>query len=117
MPITKPTPQTYSISRYEQTGDNLFIRLESTNNPVYLEHFFTPDEQNDIEGIIEGLVAQLEVLDDDYITPTPMISKMDEVPNLSIKTENIAIAKTSFLAEKAKLEAPIEEVNNLDIKQ
>ena len=92
---------TYSVSRYEQTGDQLFIRLESTNNPVYLEHFFTQDEQQDVPGTIEGLVAQLQVLDDNYVAPTPMVSLMDAVSDViaQVDMNAVAVKKTALIAK------------------
>lgn len=98
----KPIEQTqsYLISRFETQGDSMFICLNSTNNPVYLEHFFSADEQADIEGTIEGLVAQLQILDDNYVAPLPVISKLDEVKSLTINTDNIASKKSAILVER-----------------
>jgi hypothetical protein len=67
---TKFIQQNYTVSRYEQSGMQLFIRLESTNNPVYLEHYFTADEQLDIPTVMIDLVAQLQIIDDNYLAPT-----------------------------------------------
>ncbi len=50
--------KTYKITRFEENGEQLFICLNSTNNPVYLEHFFTSEEKLDRAGTIERLVAQ-----------------------------------------------------------
>jgi len=33
--------QDYKISRYEQKSDQLFICINSTVAPVYVEHFFS----------------------------------------------------------------------------
>jgi len=97
--------KTYSISRYEQNGEQLFICLNSTNNPVYLEHFFTEDEKLDIEGTITRLVAELEIKDAKYVAPLPTIDKLEEAKDLEIQETDITTAKNLILAEKARLEA------------
>ena len=95
---------TYNISRYEEQGDSLFICIVSKNNPVYLEHFFTAEEKLDKSGTIERLVAELELLDDAYVAPIPVVSKLSEIPAISI--ENIASRKNVILADRAaKIEA------------
>jgi len=98
---------TYITTRYEQTGDQLFIRLESTNNPVYLEHFFTSDEQQDIEGTIVDLVAQLQILDDNYVAPIPTVSILDQAPVISMA--NVATRKNTLMAKVQSIQdAPVE---------
>ena len=96
--------KTYTITRYEQTGDSLFICLNSTNNPVYLEHFFTEEEKLDIQGTITKLVAELELKDTEYMAPLPVISKLEEVKNLEIKKEDITNAKNFIVLEKLRIE-------------
>ena len=92
--------QNFYISRYEQTGEQLFVCLNSTNNPVYLEHFLNEDEKQDIEGTIEGLVAQLQILDDNYVAPVPTVSLLDQVKDFKIDTANIASKKSALMAER-----------------
>lgn len=90
----------YNISRFEQTGDQLFICLNSTNNPVYLEHFFTAEEQLDQAGTIERLVAELELLDENYVAPPSKVDKKEEAETFSIKVKNVEKHKTRIVAER-----------------
>lgn len=117
--------KSYTISRFESNGDSLFICLNSTNNPVYLEHFFTTEEQLDQAGTIERLVAELELMDEAYVAPLPTISLMSEVEKIVIKPANILIEKTAIVAEieearlemeasKLELEKAIDEVKPLE---
>lgn len=92
---------TYTISRFEECGESLFICLNSTNNPVYLEHFFTESEKLDKAGTIEKLVAELEIIDSGYVAPLPIIDKLGEVADLEIKPANISNYKKAIEAEKA----------------
>lgn len=107
--------KSYSISRFEECGDSLFICLNSTNNPVYLEHFFTSEEKLDQAGTIERLVAELELLDESYVAPLPRINKMEELKKLEIKSENIILNKNAIAAEKeeARLEVIAKEEERL----
>jgi hypothetical protein len=97
---------TYKISRFEQTCDQLFICINSGNNPVYLEHFFTADEQLDQAGTIERLVAELELLDEAYVAPLPRVDKLEEALLIPVKAKNITSHKTAIVAERA---AKVEE--------
>lgn len=100
----------YQISRYEEQGDSLFICINSKNNPVYIEHFFTAEEKLDKEGTIEGLVAELELMDEAYVAPLPRVSKLEEAQALTISKDNIATKKASIVsAKKAAEEAKQEE--------
>ena len=106
----------YNISRFEQQGESLFICLNSSVKPVYLEHFFTPDEQLDIAGTIEGLVAELELLGEAYVAPLPRIDRLAEAKTLEIKSENIAVKKTAIIAEKVRVEAKrLEDVKPVEV--
>ena len=96
--------KSYNISRFEETGDSLFIAINSTNNPVYLEHFFTEEEKLDIEGTITRLVAELEIKDSEYVAPSVPVSRLKEVENFMVDEEKVALAKTEILAEKAEAE-------------
>jgi hypothetical protein len=109
--------KTYNISRYEECGDSLFICLNSTNNPVYLEHFFNSKEKKDIEGTIAKLVAELELMDEAYVAPEPRINKIEETQAFNIKTTDIATAKTAIIAERLEAAKPEEELIEEPIKQ
>lgn len=103
--------KTYTISRYEEQGDSLFICLNSDNNPVYLEHFFTTEEKLDLEGTIAKLVAELELMDEAYVAPLPRIDKLEEAKALKIEPTKIAEAKTAIVAEKIRVEAEKLSIN------
>jgi hypothetical protein len=112
----------FSISRYEQTGESLFICISAAN--TYLEHFFSTEEKADVKGTIERLVAELELKEEAYVPPTPVINKMDEVKDLVISTVNIATEKSAIIAEKVAieqakidaLEEPIEDIKPVEEK-
>lgn len=95
--------KTYKITRFEENGEQLFICLNSTNNPVYLEHFFTSEEKLDRAGTIERLVAQLELLDEQYVASLPTLSKIEELEELEINPANILNCKNKIIAEKEAL--------------
>jgi len=92
--------KSYNISRFEETGDSLFIAINSTNNPVYLEHFFTEEEKLDIEGTITRLVAELEIKDSEYVAPSVPVSRLKEVENFMVDEEKVALVKSEILASK-----------------
>lgn len=99
----------YTISRYEEQGDSLFICINSKNNPVYIEHFFTAEEKLDKEGTIEGLIAELELMDEAYVAPLQRVSKVEEAQALILSKDKIATKKAAIVAakkdaEKAKTE-------------
>ncbi len=98
----------YEIARYEEKSDSLFVRLESTVNPVYIEHFFSDDERKDEDSrtkTIERFAAELELISDAYVKPEDVVSKVYEANSLRVNQENIE-------AEKAKrIEASINEAN------
>lgn len=108
--------KSYTISRFESQGESLFIRLNSTNNPVYLEHFFTEEEKLDKTGTIEKLVAELELMDEAYVAPLPRIDKIEEAKLINVKTANIATKKQAIVAERlqaiedAKVVEPIKVI-------
>jgi len=94
--------QTYKITRYEQKSDALFICINSTVKPVYLEHYLTEAERKDDKAItatIERLIAELQVKADDYIEPEKYVSKMDKALTLKVDTVKIAVAKVAILAK------------------
>lgn len=91
---------TYKITRFEQTGDQLFICITSKNNPVYIEHFFTEEEKLDEKGTIERLIAELELKDEEYVEPAPVVSRIDECCDMKFSEKNIATKKLEIIAEK-----------------
>jgi len=86
---------TYKITRFEEQGDSLFICINSENNPVYLEHFFTEEEKADKEGTIEKLIAELEIRDEAYVAPLPRVSKLEDVDKMTFSKSNIETAKAA----------------------
>lgn len=64
----------YTITRLEKTGDKLFICINSNETPVYVEHFFTQDEQINQQETIDRLVLELEEKSELYVPPEPIIS-------------------------------------------
>ena len=97
----------YNISRYEEKSDSLFICINHTEKPVYIEHFFTDDERKTEESriaTIEKLVAELEIKADEYVEPEKYVSKLDEAKAFSLDTKKIADAKASLVAAKAQKE-------------
>lgn len=101
----------HTISRYEEKLDQLFICINHTEKPVYLEHFFTEDERKDDssrKATIERLVAELQIKADEYVEPEPFVSHVEDARKIKLSDANIATAKTEILAEReAKLEEPI----------
>lgn len=91
---------TYKITRFEQNGNQLFICINSEKNPVYLEHFFTEEEKLDEKGTIERLMAELELKEEEYVEPTPTISRIDECCDITFSVKNITQKKLEIIAEK-----------------
>lgn len=100
----------YQITRYEEKSDALFICINHTEKPVYIEHFFTEDERKDEASkiaTIEKLVAELEIRADKYVEPEKFVSKLSEAQAFVLDTKKIASAKSAILAKKL-LETPEE---------
>lgn len=100
----------YKITKYEQTGDSLFINIISKNNPVYLSHWFSAEEQsseNNILETIKKLVAELEIIDEAYTPPLETISRLTETKTLLIPSEDILLKKQELIKER--------EVTRIDI--
>lgn len=106
----------YYISRFEEQGGVLFICINSENNPVYLEHFFTEEEKADREGTIIRLVAELEFLDESYKKPLNMVDKLTEIFDIKIDSAQIDAAKEFILSEKARIETENEAILENQIK-
>ena len=108
--------ENYKISRYEQTGEQLFICINSTEVPVYIEHFFTEGEKSTPDSIkitIEGLLAELEIKADAYVAPEPLQNKIVETKKFSFSKRNVATKKAKKIKEKLAKnikENPIKEV-------
>ena len=98
----------YDISRYEESYSSLFIRIESTVHPVYIEHFYTDDERKDEDSrtkTLERLAAELDVISDAYVKPEEIFTKVNEAKALKVTRENIDNEKVKILAAKAKMAA------------
>ena len=90
----------HNITRYEEKSDALFICINSTVAPVYIEYFFQPDERKDEASriaTIEKLVAELEIKADEYVEPEKWVSNVEEAKALKLDSGKIATAKASLL--------------------
>ena len=99
--------ENYKISRYEKRDTILFICINSTVTPSYIEHFFTQGEQTNSDSIkvtIEKLLADLMIKSDDYVNPEPLLDKKDEAGLFVFSKANIAKLKAKKLKAK-KLKA------------
>jgi hypothetical protein len=105
----------YTISRFEECGEQLFICINHTEKPVHKEHFFTEEEKLDQKGTIEKLVAELQVMADEYVAPLPRVSKLEEAKAFELDSKNIATAKTEYLAKRELEKEPIEEITSEEI--
>jgi hypothetical protein len=93
----------YSISRYEEKSDQLFICINHTEKPVYIEWFFTEDERKDEKSriaTIEKLVAKLQIKADEYVEPEAWVSRLEEAKALKLDSDKIATAKAELLLVK-----------------
>jgi hypothetical protein len=83
----------WKVLRYEQTGKQLFISIGHTKSPVYVEHFFTPDEQKtDATRIatIEKLVAELRLKAKDYKQEVKATDKKGELEKVKLSKEKVS---------------------------
>jgi len=93
----------YQITRYEEKSDALFICINHTEKPVYIEHFFLEEERKDEASriaTIEKLVAELEIKADEYVEPEPYVSKVEEARTLELDAKKISDWKETLLLEK-----------------
>jgi hypothetical protein len=108
----------YNISRYEQQGDSLFICINHKEKPVYIEHFFSAEEQESDAtktATIERLVAELYLMADAYVEPLPRISKVEEAQALPVSKTRITACKAEIVAERqAKVDAELAEKEALE---
>lgn len=102
-------PKSYTITRYEQTGTNLFICINSTRTPNYMESVFTTTDMDDsvsIKKAIINLVAQLSINDSLYVPPPPPLAtivKLDRAMKYIIDPSAIRIAKRKIRRENDAL--------------
>ena len=98
--------QTFKITRYEVKSDALFVCINSTTKPVYVEHFLTEKERKDsvsIKKTVERLIAELQIKEDKYIEPEKFISKLADAAKIKPDTSEIAKIKANILKiEKQK---------------
>lgn len=86
----------YTITRYEQKSDALFVCINHTKKPVYIEHFFTAEERKDTIAItqtIERLVAELFIKADEYVEPEKFVSQLDKAKLFINKSDTARIAQ------------------------
>jgi len=96
----------WEVVRYEEKSDALFICINHTEKPVYIEHFFSADERKDEASIIariEKLVAQLEIMADEYVEPEKFVSKVDVAKAFKLDTKKIADAKAEIISAKSSI--------------
>lgn len=95
----------YNITRYEEKSDALFICINHTEKPVYLEHFFTEEEratETSRKETIEKLVGQLYVMADEYIEPEKFVNKLDIAQNIKLDNTKILKAKSDFILNRSQ---------------
>lgn len=93
--------QKYKITRYEQKSDALFICINHKVKPVYVEHFFTPEERKDsiaILNTIEGLVAELLIKADAYVDPEKFVNRINRAERMKTDSARIFQRKAALLA-------------------
>lgn len=97
--------QKYTITRYEQKSDALFICINHTKKPVYVEKFLSVDERKDTASIvkaIEYMVADLMIKADAYQEPEKFVSKPDRAKRLENKTDTVRIGvKKAYILNRA----------------
>lgn len=91
----------YRITRYEEKSNELFICIVSDDKPVLIEHFFTDIERlsaGNKKATIERLVAELEILNDNFTIPEPITKK--DITKISVDPVKITQVKAEILAAK-----------------
>lgn len=84
----------YKITRYEVKSDALFVCINSSKAPVYIEKFLTIEERKDsitIKAAIEQLVAELQVKEMDYVAPEPYVSKPERGKRIEGRTDSVRV--------------------------
>lgn len=95
----------WKVLRYEQDGAKLFISIKHTKSPVYVEHFFTTDEQKtDASRIatIEKLVAELRLKAKDYQKESKPIDKKIELSKVKLSREKVVAQEALIQKQKLK---------------
>ena len=97
--------QKYKITRYEQKSDALFICINHTKKPVYVEKFLSEDERKDTASIvkaIEFMVADLMIKADAYKEPEKFVSKPEKAKRFEAKTDTVRIGvKKAYILNRA----------------
>ncbi len=112
--------QKYQITRYEQTSTQLFVCVNHTKKPVYIEHFFTDAERKDTAAItaaIEGLVAELYIKADQYQEPEKFVAKPDKARRFENKIDSsrVAARKAQILLKRKAEKDSIDKVSLLKV--
>lgn len=94
----------FKITRYEVKQKELFICINSTERPVFVERFLTKAERNDstsIRATIEEMVAELQIKESEYSAPEVAESKMDVAKRIEkrIDTTRVKAAKVRILSK------------------
>jgi len=95
----------HQITRYEEKSDALFICINHTEKPVYIEHFFSEEGRKDEASRIariEKLVAQLEIMADEYVEPEKWVSKVSEAQAFKLDAKKIADCKAEIISANNK---------------
>ncbi len=89
----------YTITRFERTGDQLFVHIDATAKPVYIEHWFTADEQLNVKGTLEKLIADLSIMADNYQPPPVVTDAKSELSAVVVDMTAVQACKTAQLIE------------------
>jgi hypothetical protein len=91
----------FIISRFEEIDGNLFIAIKHKTKPLIVEHFFTEEEKLDINDTITKLVAQLEVMEEEYQEKL-VVSKINELSSIRIDERKKERYKEEYKDKKNK---------------
>jgi hypothetical protein len=97
----------WKVTRYEQTGGQLFICIQHTKKPVYIEHFFTTDEQKtEVTKLatIERLVAELRLKAKDYVAEQKPVDKRADLSKIKLSKDKVQAQETLILKKNLKKE-------------
>ena len=101
--LTIQAQKKYKVSRYEETPVSLFICLNSTTTPCYIEHQFTANEMATAltrRATIENLIAELQLNDDAYKSPLTVTYKVQEAENIKPDTANVRRERLKILLKR-----------------
>ena len=99
----------YKITKFEGTSKALHICIISFDNPVSIDHWFAEEERTTNQSIketIEGLVAKLEIINDEYVAPELFVDKLEEAQAIELDTKKIALLKKNIISMRV---IPVEE--------